>query len=70
MVLLSFFLFLYVFLQPQRGMCLVPVLAACTSVLAGHLFVLARGRVSNAFFVGVLWAAAGLYAFELWMQLG
>ena len=69
-VLLSFFLFLYVFLQPQRGMCLVPVLAACTSVLAGHLFVLARGRVSNVFFVGVLWAAAGLYAFELWMQLG
>ena len=69
-VLLSVCLFLYVFLQPQRGICLVPVLAACTGVLAGHLFVLAGGRASNAFFIGVLLAAAGLYAFELWMQLG
>lgn len=69
-VLLSFCLFLYVFLQPQCGICLLPLLSASVSVLAGHLFVLARGRASNVFFISTLFASAGLYVFELWMQLG
>lgn len=69
-VLLAFCLFLYAFLQPQSGLCLVPVLSACVSVLAGHLFVLAHGRLSNGFFIGTLTVAAVLYVFELWMQLG
>lgn len=43
-VLLGVCLFLLVCLQPPLYAVLLPVLAVCVSVLAGHLFVLTHGR--------------------------
>lgn len=66
-VLLGICLFLGVVLQPGLYAVLLPVLAVCVSVLAGHLFVLTRGRAANVFFIIILLAGGGLYFINLWM---
>lgn len=66
-VLLGVCLFLCVGLQPTLYAALLPVLAACVGVLAGHFFVLTRGRLANIFFVVVLLAGLALYLINLWM---
>ena len=55
--------FFYAVLQPPYGALLMPLSAACVSVLAGHLFVLGHGRMANAFFILAL---AGVFALYLW----
>lgn len=66
-VLLGVCLFLLVCLQPPLYAVLLPVLAVCVSVLAGHLFVLTHGRASNVFFIICLLAGMALYVVHLWM---
>ena len=66
-VLLSLCLFLAVILQPSLYAGLLPALAVCVSVLAGHLFVLTRGRAANVFFMLVVWAGLLVYLLNLWM---
>lgn len=66
-VLVSFCLFVYIVLQPVSGEALVSVLAVCVSILAGHLFVLSRGWLANAFFLLSLLGLLALYVLNLWM---
>ena len=64
---MGFCLFVYVLLQPVTGEQLVPVLLVCVSILAGHLFVLSRGRVANVFFILALLGVLALFVYNLWM---
>ena len=66
-ILMGFCLFVYVLLQPVTGEQLVPVLLVCVSILAGHLFVLSRGRVANVFFILALLGVLALFVYNLWM---
>lgn len=66
-ILVSFCLFVYLVLQPLAGEALVPLLAVCVSILAGHLFVLSHGRAAGLFFVLALAGIAALFVLDLWM---
>lgn len=65
-VLTGFFLFVYVVLQPAMGGQVVALLAVCVSILAGHLFVLSRGRAVNVFFIMTLVGIFIIFGFNLW----
>ena len=66
LILLSHFLLVYVFLQPDPGVLLLPSLLIGVSFLAGHLFVLSDTRGSNIFFICMLVGMAVLFGFNLW----
>lgn len=56
-------------LQPALYAQVLPLLWVCTSILGGRLFILARGRLSNIFFVYSVIGAFLLFAFNLWTLL-
>lgn len=56
-------------LQPALYSQVLPLLWVCTSILGGRLFILARGRLSNIFFVCTVIGAFLLFAFNLWTLL-
>lgn len=66
-ILLAFCLFVYIVLQPRTGEAMLPLLAVCVSILAGHLFVLSHGRAANLFFIFSLAAVFVLFALNLWV---
>ncbi len=66
-ILTAFCLLAFVVLQPSVGQTLVPLLTVCVSVLAGHLFVLSRGRAANVFFLFSLLGLLALFVLNLWM---
>lgn len=63
---LAFCLFAFALLQPTLGDVLLPLIAVCVSILAGHLFVLSDSRVTNVFFIVALAATFVLFVFNLW----
>lgn len=67
LVLLGICLFVAIILQPGLYADLLPALAVCISILAGHLFVWTRGRAANVFFIIALLAGFVLYLVNLWM---
>lgn len=58
-----------ILLQPVLCNQVLPLLWVCTSILGGRLFILARGRFSNVFFVCSVIGALLLFAFNLWTLL-
>ena len=69
LVLLGFCLFVGIALQPYLFVSFCPLLAATTSILAGHLFALTGSRLSNAFFIITLAGILFLFFFHLWTLL-
>lgn len=66
---LTFFIFLFIFLQPALCINLLPLLIISTSILIGHLLVLTNSKTSNVFFICSIVALILLYGFNIWTLL-
>lgn len=65
----SFWLFVFIFLQPLHGINLLPLLLISVSILTAHLFVLTHSKISNLFFIFSLGLLLLLFGFNIWMLL-
>lgn len=68
-ILLNFFIFIFILLQPSHFLCLLSLLLTGSSILAGHLFALTNNRLSNLFFIFTSIAMVALYILNTWMLL-
>ena len=67
-ILLTFSIFVYIFLQPMHAINLLMLLLACISIIAAHFFVLTNSKASNLFFIGVVIGLTLLFGFNIvWM---
>ena len=69
LIFLNFCIFVYIGLQPELGVHLLPLLLIGVSILAGHLFVLTNSRTSNIFFICALVGLFLLFGFNIWTLL-
>ncbi len=69
LILLNFFFFIYILLQPAQSIQMLPLLLVGVSILTGHLFVLTSSRSSNIFFIFTMVGLAGLFGFNIWTLL-
>ena len=69
LIFLNFCIFVYIGLQPELGVHLLPILLIGVSILAGHLFVLTNSRTSNLFFICALVGLFLLFGFNIWTLL-
>lgn len=69
LILISFCLFVFIFLQPAHCMDLLSLLFVCVSILIGHMFALSDTKASNLLFIGAIVALMGLLCYNIWMLL-
>lgn len=69
LIFLNFCIFIFIGLQPELGVHLLPLLLIGVSILAGHLFVLTNSRTSNIFFICALVGLFLLFGFNIWTLL-
>lgn len=69
LIFVNFCIFVFIGLQPELGVHLLPLLLIGVSILAGHLFVLTNSRTSNVFFIFALVGLFILFGFNIWTLL-
>lgn len=69
LILLNFYIFVYIGLQPALSVHLMSFLLIGVSILAGHLFVLTNSRSSNIFFICAFIGLFILLGFNIWTLL-
>lgn len=68
-ILLTFFLFLFILVQPAHYVDVLPLLLIGVSMLIGHMFVLTNSKASNFFFISTGIGLIALFLFNLWTLL-
>ncbi len=68
-LILTFYTFIFILIQPAFVLNLFPILLISTSILAAHLFVLSNTKQSNIFFIVATMGLFILFGFNLWMLL-
>ena len=69
LLVLGFYIFVCILLQPSQGMNLFPLLLINSSILTAHLFVLTNSRASYLFFIFSTVSLVLLFFFILWTLL-
>ena len=66
---ITFWLFIFIFLQPVHGINLLPMLLISVSILTAHLFVLTHSKTSNIFFISLMVILLLLFGLNIWTLL-
>lgn len=66
---LTFWLFLFILLQPSHCSDLLPILMISCSILIGHFFALTHSKISNLFFIVSMVSLILLFGFNIWTHL-
>ncbi len=69
LLILTFYILVFILLQPGQGMNLFPLLLISTSILTAHLFVLTKTKASNIFFICSMVGLIVLFGFNIWTLL-
>lgn len=66
---LTFYIFMYIAIQPSTATRLLPLVIILVSILIGHLFALTNSKISNLFFIGSMVSLILLFINNIWTLL-